>query len=72
MSQLHSGKSEAWEISSNRWAGIGLVRGNAGVAIVGNHDLVADEMLEHRELGRETFLCSGYSDIYSYKTNLRL
>ncbi len=60
MTQLHNGGREALEISPNLWAGIGLVRGGAGTALVGNPDTVATRMLEYADLGIETFILSGY------------
>jgi alkanesulfonate monooxygenase len=60
MTQLHGGSKEALEVSPNLWAGIGLVRGGAGTALVGDPDTVAQRMLEYRELGIETFVFSGY------------
>jgi len=60
MSQLHGGSREALEISPNLWAGVGLVRGGAGTALVGDADTVARRMLEYQELGIETFIFSGY------------
>ena len=50
----------ALEVSSNLWAGVGLVRGGAGTALVGSAETVAARMLEYRELGIETFILSGY------------
>lgn len=60
MTQLHTGSREALEISPNLWAGIGLVRGGAGTALVGDPDTVVARMLEYSELGIETFIFSGY------------
>jgi alkanesulfonate monooxygenase len=60
MSQLHKGSREALEISPNLWAGVGLVRGGAGTALVGDPDTLAARMLEYTELGIETFILSGY------------
>jgi alkanesulfonate monooxygenase len=51
---------EALEISPNLWAGVGLVRGGAGTALVGSADTVASRMLEYHELGIDTFILSGY------------
>jgi alkanesulfonate monooxygenase len=48
------------EISPNLWAGVGLVRGGAGTALVGNPDTVAARMLEYADLGVDTFILSGY------------
>jgi alkanesulfonate monooxygenase len=60
MQQLHNGSRQALEISPNLWAGIGLVRGGAGTALVGDPDTVAKRMLEYTELGIDTFIFSGY------------
>lgn len=60
MTQLHGGSRESLEVSPNLWAGVGLVRGGAGTALVGDPDIVAARMLEYAELGIETFILSGY------------
>ncbi|MEH2234525.1 MAG: FMNH2-dependent alkanesulfonate monooxygenase [Nostoc sp.] len=60
MTQLHSGSREGLEVSPNLWAGVGLVRGGAGTALVGDPDTVTARMLEYAELGIETFILSGY------------
>ncbi|MEE3717677.1 FMNH2-dependent alkanesulfonate monooxygenase [Tumidithrix elongata RA019] len=60
MSQLHNGSREALEISPNLWAGVGLVRGGAGTALVGDPDTVAARMREYTDLGIDTFILSGY------------
>jgi alkanesulfonate monooxygenase len=60
MTTLHNGSREGLEISPNLWAGIGLVRGGAGTALVGDPDTVAQRMLEYQELGIDTFIFSGY------------
>lgn len=60
MTQLHSGSKNGLEISPNLWAGIGLVRGGAGTALVGDPDTVAARMQEYADLGIETFILSGY------------
>ena len=44
----------------NLWAGIGLVRGGAGTALVGSHEQVADRIEEYAALGIEEFIMSGY------------
>lgn len=51
---------EALEISPNLWAGVGLVRGGAGTALVGSAESVAARLLEYHQLGIETFIFSGY------------
>lgn len=60
MTQLHNGSREALEISPNLWAGVGLVRGGAGTALVGDPETVAARMLEYTNLGIDTFILSGY------------
>ncbi|WP_341526106.1 FMNH2-dependent alkanesulfonate monooxygenase [Nostoc sp. UHCC 0302] len=60
MTQLHKGDREALEISPNLWAGVGLVRGGAGTALVGDPQTVAARILEYADLGIESFILSGY------------
>ncbi|WP_152655512.1 FMNH2-dependent alkanesulfonate monooxygenase [Oceanobacillus sp. CFH 90083] len=60
MSNLHKGSRESLEISPNLWAGVGLVRGGAGTALVGNAGQVAERIQEYKDLGIETFIMSGY------------
>jgi alkanesulfonate monooxygenase len=60
MTELHGGRTDALEISPNLWAGVGLVRGGAGTALVGSHDEVADRIAEYHELGIDEFILSGY------------
>ncbi|MEH1874266.1 FMNH2-dependent alkanesulfonate monooxygenase [Nostoc sp.] len=60
MTQLHHGNRESLEISPNLWAGVGLVRGGAGTALVGDPQTVAARMLEYASLGIESFILSGY------------
>ncbi|RAK21321.1 alkanesulfonate monooxygenase [Anoxybacillus vitaminiphilus] len=60
MRQLHNGDRESLEISPNLWAGVGLVRGGAGTALVGDPETVAKRLLEYQQLGIEHFILSGY------------
>ncbi|MET0594500.1 MAG: FMNH2-dependent alkanesulfonate monooxygenase [Polyangiaceae bacterium] len=60
MSALHGGRRDKLEISPNLWAGVGLVRGGAGTALVGDPKTVAERMHEYAELGIDTFILSGY------------
>ncbi|QPA30292.1 FMNH2-dependent alkanesulfonate monooxygenase [Thermaerobacillus caldiproteolyticus] len=60
MRQLHNGSRESLEISPNLWAGVGLVRGGAGTALVGDPETVAKRLLEYRQLGIHHFILSGY------------
>lgn len=48
------------EVAPNLWAGVGLVRGGAGTALVGSHTEVADRIAEYAAIGIEEFIFSGY------------
>ncbi len=60
MARLHGGQRDKLEIAPNLWAGVGLVRGGAGTALVGDPDEVAARMREYMELGIDRFILSGY------------
>ncbi|WP_186132840.1 FMNH2-dependent alkanesulfonate monooxygenase [Burkholderia gladioli] len=63
MAALHGGKRgsrQDLEVYPNLWAGVGLVRGGAGTALVGSAAQVAERMREYQALGIETFILSGY------------
>jgi alkanesulfonate monooxygenase len=60
MAELHGGRRESLETSPNLWAGVGLVRGGAGTALVGDPETVAARLQEYASLGIETFILSGY------------
>jgi alkanesulfonate monooxygenase len=60
MAQLHRGRRDRLEVSPNLWAGVGLVRGGAGTALVGDPETVAERMKEYIALGIDTFILSGY------------
>jgi alkanesulfonate monooxygenase len=60
MRALHGGRTDHLEVSPNLWAGIGLVRGGAGTALVGSHEEVADRIAEYHDLGIDEFILSGY------------
>ncbi|MEU6508229.1 LLM class flavin-dependent oxidoreductase [Streptomyces sp. NPDC046942] len=60
MLALHGGRRESLEIHPNLWAGIGLVRGGAGTALVGSHDEVVERIKEYHALGIDEFVLSGY------------
>jgi alkanesulfonate monooxygenase len=60
MSALHGGDRNRLVVYPNLWAGVGLVRGGAGTALVGSADQVAERIREYRAAGVETFILSGY------------
>jgi alkanesulfonate monooxygenase len=60
MAALHGGRRDQLEISPNLWAGVGLVRGGAGTALVGSAEQVAERMREYMALGIDRFILSGY------------
>jgi alkanesulfonate monooxygenase len=60
MEQLHRGRREDLEISPNLWAGIGLVRGGAGTALVGDPKTLSRRFEEYLDIGIDTFVLSGY------------
>lgn len=60
MSALHNGSRDGLRIAPNLWAGVGLVRGGAGTALVGNPQQVAERIREYQALGITNFIFSGY------------
>lgn len=60
MTALHGGQLDRLEIYPNLWAGVGLVRGGAGTALVGSHEEVANLIWEYYSLGFDEFILSGY------------
>jgi alkanesulfonate monooxygenase len=60
MAELHSSERGRLVIHPNVWAGIGLVRGGAGTALVGSFSEVADRIEEYRDHGFGEFILSGY------------
>ena len=60
MVELHGGRRDKLEVSPNLWAGVGLVRGGAGTALVGDPETVTARIKEYMALGIDTFILSGY------------
>jgi alkanesulfonate monooxygenase len=60
MAELHSGQRDKLVVGPNLWAGVGLVRGGAGTALVGNPQEVAARLQEYIDLGVDSFVLSGY------------
>lgn len=60
MAALHGGRRDRLEVAPNLWAGVGLVRGGAGTALVGDPQQVAARVKEYAALGIDYFIFSGY------------
>ena len=60
MMALHGGRRDALEVSPNLWAGVGLMRGGAGTALVGSPETVAARLRAYQLLGSDTVIGSGY------------
>ncbi len=74
MLDLHGGSRDRLVVGPNLWAGIGLVRGGAGTALVGSHEEVAERIAEYRAVGVEEFVLSGYphlEEAYAFAEGVR-
>ncbi|AFA75497.1 alkanesulfonate monooxygenase SsuD [Gordonia polyisoprenivorans VH2] len=60
MLALNKGSKDGLEIYPNLWAGVGLVRGGAGTAMVGSYTEIADLIEAYRDVGIDEFVLSGY------------
>lgn len=66
MRSLHGGRVGSvrdLEVYPNLWAGVGLVRGGAGTALIGSHQQVAERIAEYESLGIDTFILSAYPNL---------
>ncbi|MDM4718634.1 LLM class flavin-dependent oxidoreductase [Micromonospora sp. WMMA1363] len=59
MAALHRGHTDDLEVHPNVWAGYGLVRPGAGLALVGSHTEVADRIEEYHSSGLDHLILSG-------------
>ena len=69
MLDLHNGSRDKLLVAPNLWAGVGLIRGGAGTALVGSHDEVAERIAEYHDAGFDEFILSGYphlEEAYSF------
>jgi len=60
MLELNRGSKDELVVHPGLWAGVGLVRGGAGTAMVGSHAEIADLIEEYHAVGIEEFVLSGY------------
>ncbi|MBS0908038.1 FMNH2-dependent alkanesulfonate monooxygenase [Tatumella sp. JGM118] len=60
MSALNNGSRDNLYIAPHLWAGVGLARGGAGTALVGDPQQVAGRIREYQALGITKFIFSGY------------
>ena len=60
MLSLNGGRKDQLEVYPHLWAGVGLVRGGAGTAMVGSHSDIADLVEEYQQAGISEFILSGY------------
>jgi alkanesulfonate monooxygenase len=66
MRSLHGGRVSSvreLEVYPNLWAGVGLVRGGAGTALIGSHAQVAERIAEYEAIGIDTFILSAYPNL---------
>lgn len=74
MLDLHGGSRDRLVVAPNLWAGIGLVRGGAGTALVGSHEQVAERIAEYQAAGIDEFILSGYphlEEAYNFAEGVR-
>jgi alkanesulfonate monooxygenase len=60
MLALHNGSRDNLRIAPNLWAGVGLVRGGCGTALVGNAHNILNQLEPYEALGIDMLILSGY------------
>ena len=60
IAELHGGRRDRLVVSPNLWAGVGLVRGGAGTALVGTPEQITERIREYQAIGIDTIIGSGY------------
>ena len=60
MMSLHGGSRDKLLVGPNLWAGVGLIRGGAGTALVGSPASVAARLREYQALGIDLVIGSGF------------
>lgn len=63
MNALYASAPQNLEVYPNVWAGVGLVRGGAGTALVGDAQSILQTMQEYVDIGVDTFVLSGYPNL---------
>jgi alkanesulfonate monooxygenase len=63
MSALHGFARDKLRIGPHLWAGVGLVRGGAGTALVGSPEQVAGALRDYMKVGADRFILSGYPHV---------
>lgn len=69
MSDLHGGRRDQLRIGPNLWAGVGLVRGGCGTALVGSPANIVKQLVPYEDLGIDSLVLSGYPHLEeAYRT----
>ena len=63
MLELAGGSRDKLIVGPNLWAGVSLVRGGAGTALVGSHDEIVERMEEYIAVGIDEFVFGGYPHV---------
>ncbi|MFE7243101.1 LLM class flavin-dependent oxidoreductase [Streptomyces sp. NPDC057580] len=60
---LADGSRDKLVVAPNLWAGVSLVRGGAGTALVGSYEEIADRMQDYMAVGIDEFVLGGYPHV---------